>query len=230
MEFLMGNCVIPFLRDTFQLAEIIKSKVLHTSSAGESQIDEKIGDLELLQNPTVGLLAHPGQTDIRITAKANSESLADKMISEIETVIWERVGQYIFGVDQEKLEDKVLELLEKKQLKIRTAEHGLNGLLIKRLSGDPRFAEGELIDFNDPQQMIIKISAMHDARKSGVSFGAIIQSAGDQSNLTAFIISPFGQDTLQRSYGGPKEYGTTWGTNLSLDFIRQYLMSIKAQP
>ena len=47
-------------------------------------IDEKIGDLETLSNPTVGLAAHNGVVDIRLAAKAGTEAEADSMLSEVE--------------------------------------------------------------------------------------------------------------------------------------------------
>ena len=83
MEYLTVNVVLPYLRDHFHLREVIKARVLHTASIGESQVDELVGDLELLSNPTVGLLAHPGQVDIRVTAKAPSFEEAERMISEV---------------------------------------------------------------------------------------------------------------------------------------------------
>ncbi len=70
MEYLTENTVLPYLRGRYQLTGTIKTRVLHVAGLGESQIDEWIGDLELLGNPTVGLSAHPGLVDIRITAKA----------------------------------------------------------------------------------------------------------------------------------------------------------------
>ena len=76
MEHLMQEKVIPYLHEHFDLKSVIKTRILHTSGVGESQIDERIADLERLSNPTVGLSAHAGQVDVRITAKAESKSIA----------------------------------------------------------------------------------------------------------------------------------------------------------
>ena len=61
MEYLTANALLPYLVKAFDLHEIIKAQVLHTIGLGESTVDDKIGDLELLENPTVGLLAKSGQ-------------------------------------------------------------------------------------------------------------------------------------------------------------------------
>jgi len=54
MEFLIQKKVLPYLRKRYDLTGVIKARVLHTSGVGESQIDERIGDLEQRSNPTVG--------------------------------------------------------------------------------------------------------------------------------------------------------------------------------
>jgi molybdopterin-biosynthesis enzyme MoeA-like protein len=83
MEFLMENVILPYLKEKFDLKGTIQALVLHCAGLGESQLDEMIGDLEKLSNPTVGLSAHAGQIDIRITAKANSIEDAQKMLDEL---------------------------------------------------------------------------------------------------------------------------------------------------
>lgn len=103
METLLLSSVIPWLKTRYKLQGTIKARVLHTVGVPESRVDEVIADLEVLSNPSVGLLAHPGIVDIRITAKAESESSADKMIQEIETLIRQRLGSDIFGCDGETL-------------------------------------------------------------------------------------------------------------------------------
>jgi molybdenum cofactor synthesis domain-containing protein len=60
MEYLMNNFVVEYLKHRYDLRdEIILPWVIHTISKGESSIDEIIGEMETLSNPTVGLLAHP---------------------------------------------------------------------------------------------------------------------------------------------------------------------------
>ena len=146
MEYLMQNAVIPFLRQRFDLHGIIKARVLHTAGVGESQIDEMIGDLETMRNPTVGLLAHSGQVDVRITAKADSEPEADRMIQELEKTLQQRLGDMIYGADQDTLDGVVFETLQRKAWKLAVLEAGLNGDLIKRLTANPLvFLEGKIL-------------------------------------------------------------------------------------
>src|SRR5512134_2139131 len=114
MEHILHESVIPYLQKRFHLDEIIKIRVLHCAGLGEGMIDEQIADLETLSNPTVGLAAHTGVVDIRIAAKAKSEMEADRMIAEIEAQIDERLGDFVFGADEETLEDVVLREVAKR--------------------------------------------------------------------------------------------------------------------
>ena len=70
METLLADAVIPYLQKRFNLNEVIKVRTLHVSGIGEGVLDDQVGDLEALSNPTVGLTAHSGVVDIRIAAKA----------------------------------------------------------------------------------------------------------------------------------------------------------------
>ncbi len=97
METLMQSRVIPYLVETYELQGLIKVKVLHTSGLPESRVDQLVADFETLQNPTLGLLAHPGVVDIRITAKADSIRMADSLIASLEKPVRERFGDDILG-------------------------------------------------------------------------------------------------------------------------------------
>ncbi|MDQ2690414.1 MAG: molybdopterin-binding protein [Chloroflexota bacterium] len=96
MEHILHESIIPYLQKRFDLNEIIKIRILHCAGLGEGVIDEKISDLEILSNPTVGLAAHTGVVDIRIAAKAASEAESDRMIAEIEQMVHERLGEVVF--------------------------------------------------------------------------------------------------------------------------------------
>src|SRR5919109_3521289 len=101
MEYILHESIIPYLQKRFNLDQIIKIRILHCAGLGEGLIDEKIDDLEKLSNPTVGLAAHTGVVDIRIAAKAKDEAEADEMIAGIETEIRDRLGDVVFGADEE---------------------------------------------------------------------------------------------------------------------------------
>lgn len=127
MKDILATTVIPYLRERMGGHGIIKALVLRTAGIGESQIDARIPDLMTWTNPTVGLAAHSGQTDIRITARADTEADADRMIAETEAVVRERVGEYIYGTGKEPLENALVQVLCEKGLTLALSYVGPEG-------------------------------------------------------------------------------------------------------
>jgi nicotinamide-nucleotide amidase len=135
LEHMMTHTVIPILVERMGGAKIIKAKVLRTCAVGESNVDRAIGDLETERNPTVGLAAHAGQTDVRITAKANTEAEADAMIAVMEQRVRQRLGVAIYGVDKETVPEVVGRLLTEQGLKLGVIDTLTGGQLARELTG-----------------------------------------------------------------------------------------------
>jgi len=164
MKYLVEHRIIPYLRKTFNLSGgLIKIRVLKTCGLGESAVDDKISDLMAKgTNPTVGVLAHPGQVDIRIAAKGNDEATIDRMLDEMADVIGGRLGVNVFGRDGESIEDVVGLLVRKAGVTIVSVENLTGGLVSQRLlsaCGD-RFCEGAVVNTEDSVRRLLKACAI----------------------------------------------------------------------
>ena len=134
MKWLFENEVEPYLRKKFNLAEVIHYRVLKIIGIGESAVDDKVGHLiASLNNPTVGVLALPGQVDVRIAAKAADRDEAIKMISPVEAEVRNLLGNAIFGADDETMEHIVGKLLRRQNKTVATCEDLTGGHLAERL-------------------------------------------------------------------------------------------------
>jgi len=137
LQHLTENTVIPFLQQQFGIKTLIKTRVLKTAGAGESNIDRLISDLEEAENPTVGLAAHLGAVDIRVSAKADTSAEADRLLDQMEARVRERLGDMIYGMDDETIEEVDVNLLLKHALKIAILETNTGGELVRRLTSVP---------------------------------------------------------------------------------------------
>ncbi|NLT74816.1 MAG: CinA family nicotinamide mononucleotide deamidase-related protein [Chloroflexi bacterium] len=142
MRYLMEHEVLPLLKRRFGLAEVIKSRVVRTCGIGESAADALIPDLMVLTNPSVGTRAHPGQTDIVITAKANSEAEAAALIAPVEAQIRERLGFRVFGVDQDTIAGAVARDLATTGLSLALVELTTEGELAQQMADASRAHRG----------------------------------------------------------------------------------------
>lgn len=139
MKYLLIEKIVPYLRNRYGITgKIIKAKILKVAGIGESALDELIGT-EILEasNPTVGLAAHSGQIDVRITAKAEDTAEADAMIAVVEAQIRQRVEPYIFGVDRDTIEAALVKTLTEKKRKLVIGEIGVESVISSRLNKAP---------------------------------------------------------------------------------------------
>jgi len=145
LKWLFDNEVAPYLRRKFSLSEIITYRVLKVAELGESRVDDLMGHfIANSQNPTVGVLAHPGQVDIRIAAKAPSKETAMELIAPVEAEIRQLIGKHIFAADEETIETAVGRLLRESQKTIAVCEDLTGGMVADRLqeADADRFLEG----------------------------------------------------------------------------------------
>jgi hypothetical protein len=198
---------------------------LHAASIGESQIDELIGDLEYLTNPTVGLAAHAGQIDVRVTARADSVEEADNLIKGVAAEIRQRLGSNIYGSDDETLESVLQTRLARRGWKLAVVESGMGNRLIECLAkGCANFAGGELISEPvDRSQLRARLQAFQAARQADVALGVTVRPGDDQQDLSMLLNTPLGVFEQDRSYGGPSQMAPAWGANLALDWVRRSL-------
>ena len=133
--YLLDAKVLPYLKKHYRLDnELITSKVLKVSGMGESKVDSKITDLiKTHTNPSIGLLASPGDISIRITASAKNAQEAKGLIRPIEHEIRSRLGLAIYGVNSDTLEGVVAGLLNERGETLSIIETVSGGELTTRL-------------------------------------------------------------------------------------------------
>jgi competence/damage-inducible protein CinA-like protein len=216
MEFILHESVIPYLQKRFNLHEIIKVRILHCAGLGEGMIDEKIADLETLSNPTVGLAAHTGVVDIRIAAKAKNEVEADAMIAKIEADARERLGDVIFGADEERLEEIVLKAVAKRGWSLIGVESGLDGLLARKVPHTASFTN------LSPDALMDELRKARAESNANVALGVAVYMEERAAEMA--LITPQGEKTHRITYGGPPRSLPRWSVNLALDWLRRRAM------
>lgn len=224
MEYLIEHAVVPYLKLHFALQGTIKARVLHAAGIGESQVDEWVSEYERLDNPTVGLLAHAGQIDIRITAKAESDEEANEMIAPIETEIRRRMDEHIYGADSETLAEVMLRCLAERSWRLGIIECGLNGEMHSRLAGY-KFAE-ERVKFLTTDCQLEELAALAQQwLQSGLDAVLCVHllPGAEQQSLSLIWTLPEEQRQTARYYGGPQAMSPLWAANTALDFVRRNL-------
>lgn len=133
MRFVLATHVLPWLQQRYHLG-VIRAHVLRAAGIGESALDDLIGvDLLGARNPTVGLAAHSGVVDMRVTARAENESRANALIARVAEELRRRAGAWIFGVNEDTIEAALVERLRRGGRTLVLSETGIGHALVDRL-------------------------------------------------------------------------------------------------
>jgi nicotinamide-nucleotide amidase len=140
MKAMAEHTVLPYLARAAgrQGPATIVSRVLRLGGIGESLAEEKLRDLIQAQtNPTIAPLAKVNEVHLRLTARAPDRTAAQQMIAPLEAEIRRRLGDHVYGADDETLEVIVGRMLREMGWTLAAAESCTGGLIGHRLTNVP---------------------------------------------------------------------------------------------
>jgi nicotinamide-nucleotide amidase len=151
MRSMFDDWVLPRLREQRVGGRAILERTIHCFGSGESHIEEKLGDLTRRgRQPEVGITASEATISIRITAAAESPDAARAAIESDAQFVRDRLGDLVYGEDEDELYTVVARLLELHGCTLATAESctgGLLGHLITLAPGISRFYRGGIVAY-----------------------------------------------------------------------------------
>ncbi len=135
MQLMVTDHVIPDLRSRAGDTATIVSRSLKTWGTSESGLAEMIaGRVDSQTNPTIAFLARGIEgLVVRITAKAPTEAEARALVDDEERVLRSILGDLVFAVDDETMEQAVLSRLIRRNWTLGVAESLTGGLIGARV-------------------------------------------------------------------------------------------------
>jgi len=249
LQYMLRKKVMPLLVERMGGAKVTKIRILRTCAVGESNVDRVIGDLMTTKNPTIGLAAHAGQSDVRITAKADTETEADTLIAPLEAEVRRRLGVAIYGVEKETVPEVIGGLLLKKKLQLGLVDTLTGGLLARNLS-DAGF--GDLITANlhsiDASEALQKAGLTIRADARDVDYSefamALATYVAPPDGIGIALIGPFKDNSTCIALCGPgdmrltkagrnyqkADYIRSWLATQGLDWIRRAMLGQLTSP
>ena len=175
-----NECIPMFEKDVYSYLSklspyVIYSKMVKLCGIGESLAETRIEDLIKTQtNPTIATYAKTGEVHIRVTACAENEDMARKLVKPTIKILKERFGDRIYTTkNKETLEASVVKLLSKNDLTITTAESCTGGLLSGRLINVPGASDvlkSAYITYSDKaKQRILRVKRSSLEKNTAVS-------------------------------------------------------------
>jgi competence/damage-inducible protein CinA-like protein len=226
MEHMLSTRVLPYLREKFALTGVIKARVLRTVGVGESMIDVEIGEFERLANPVVGLAAHAGAVDIRITARAESEAEADGLIAPVEARIRarlaEKFGDVIYAEDAATLEESVAQRLAERGASLAITEDGAQGRLNARLATLAQAAQvyRGAAPLNGTQSLAEAARQVRTQRGAELGLALRVTVTGEKRTIEVALAEGGEVHEHRQTYGGALTNLSQWATTVALNFLR----------
>ena len=185
---------------------IIESEVVRVLGIGESMAAEKLKEfIENGVNPTVAPYAKEEDVIFRITAKAEREEEALKLIEPVKNKVKEILGEDVYGEGEDTTIERVVgDLLIKNKLKISTAESCTGGMIASRLvsiSGiSDAFLEGAVTYSNEAkvrtlnvkEETLKKYGAVSEETAREMAEGMAKRTGSDIAVVTTGIAGPGG--------------------------------------
>lgn len=161
---MMNSYIIPKLKERIGESETITlRKTLQTTGISESTLFERLGDLnELLGDAQLAFLPSQFGVRLRITVESKSEGEAANKISEVEQKIRNKAGRFIFGTDDELLEEVIGRILKERGLTLAVAESCTGGLIsnmLTNISGSSAYFERDIVSYSNAAKVeILKVN------------------------------------------------------------------------
>lgn len=194
MKAMMEESVIPMLVKKFKkkINYVLKSKTLLTTGIGESNLSELIGDVKsIIGKNKLAFLPSLFGVRLRIDVKGKNIRDADKILYYIESTLQKKIGNYIFGVNNDLLESKVGEALLENKLTLSVAESCTGGLLASKItdiSGSSKYFLGGVCTYSNES----KINILKVKKQTILKYGAVSEETALE--MAKNVRQKFGSD------------------------------------
>jgi hypothetical protein len=138
------------------------------------------------------------------------------MIGEIEQQARTRLGDVIFGADEDKLEDAALNAVAKRGWTLVAVESGLDGGLGRKIPHTISLS-GLSAD-----SLLAALRAARADSNAEAALGLAMHLEDRAAEIA--MITPKGEKTHRITYGGPPRSLPRWSVNLALDWLRRRAM------
>lgn len=223
MREMVGGTILPELR-SMAGGDVIASQVLRVAGLGESAVAERLADLFAdAENPTIAYLASMGEVKVRLTAKAPSDGEARALLAPLAAEVGARLGDLVFSVVDESLEETVLRQLRESGRTLACAESLTGGGVGQRLTSVPgasaSFLGSAVVYTSDAKRRVLGVP--DDVLAGGTVTAACAMAMADGA------LRVFGSDVALALTGaaGPEPHdgaavGTIWVALVAADGTR----------
>ena len=114
--------------------EVTITRNVKTMGLGEASVDEIMSEYFGQENPYLGIYSKADGIHLRVIARAADEATARRMIQPVEQAVRDRLGEYIWGYDDETPEQAVAQGLQSRGKTLAVMEYCTGGFLTNAIT------------------------------------------------------------------------------------------------
>jgi nicotinamide-nucleotide amidase len=175
------DTVVPMIKRVMPPPEAFVCRTLRATGIGESVVEEKIAEpLGPLVNQglELGYCARPWEVDVRLAARGID---ASNRVSQAERIVLDRLGSYVYGVEDDNLESGLVRSLTERKQTLALAESCTGGWIANRLTNVPGASAvllaGLVTYCNEAKTQFLGVSPETLARHGAVSEPTALEMA-----------------------------------------------------
>ena len=130
--------------------EVTITRNVKTMGLGEASVDEIMSEYFGQENPYLGIYSKADGIHLRVIARAADEATARTMIEPVEQAVKDRLGEYIWGFDDETPEQAIALALQSRNKTLAVMEYCTGGFLtnaITEANDAQRHFRGSIVAF-----------------------------------------------------------------------------------
>ncbi|MDI6767660.1 MAG: competence/damage-inducible protein A [Bacteroidota bacterium] len=182
MESMMNDFVVPFFAKK-KIDRHILHRTLMTTGIAESELAARLGNLDnVLKGAKLAFLPSPIGVRLRISVSGSEKDKCETKLFLIEKRIHDKIGKYIYGIDDEELEAVIGKLLTDRNIKIAIAESCTGGLIADKITnvpGSSKYLERTVVTYSNQS----KIDLLHVPNKLIDMCGAVSKEVAEAMAL-----------------------------------------------
>jgi nicotinamide-nucleotide amidase len=134
MKLMFEKDVVPLIKEDY----FIISKSVNTIGIGESSLETRLLEMNLdTENTSVTTFPSEGSVEIKIISRGKNKKLLEKEITEVINIIEDNLKEHIYGYNNTKIEEAIVQLLKEKNYTLGLCESCTGGLISSKITKVP---------------------------------------------------------------------------------------------
>jgi len=233
MKAMWAATVLPALAAGRPDSATIRFRRIKCFGAGESAIEAMLPDLiRRGRDPLVGITAHEATITLRIVAHGTDEASCLAKIGPTERLIRDTLGDLVYGVEDEEIEDAALAALSLSGGTLATAEVGTRGQVAALFADAAARGPAACLRAGLVLPEVFGMGAtaiaadIRQARGAthGLGIGPVRRSEGVES-LEIALVGPEGVQVVEHRLGGAGTVKISRAAKTAVDLVRKSVQS-----